>query len=192
MEKEKIVVVVCVIYFAAMILIGIIAARRNKATSDYLVAGRRLNVTMTAITLAAVQIGVGIVLSSATNGYDLGVWPGMYYAFGCGGGLIIAGLVTTKKLREQEGYVPLDYFAQRYGESKAIRLWAWISNVPSLLGIFIAQLLASGGILAGFGIPFKTGVVVTAVVILIYCTVGGMWGRQPSSQWACRSWQWPS
>ena len=88
MEKEKIVVVVCVIYFAAMILIGIIAARRNKATSDYLVAGRRLNVTMTAITLAAVQIGVGIVLSSATNGYDLGVWPGMYYAFGCGGGLI--------------------------------------------------------------------------------------------------------
>lgn len=167
---------VCVIYFAAMILIGIIAARRNKATSDYLVAGRRLNVTMTAITLAAVQIGVGIVLSSATNGYDLGVWPGMYYAFGCGGGLIIAGLVTTKKLREQEGYVPLDYFAQRYGESKAIRLWAWISNVPSLLGIFIAQLLASGGILAGFGIPFKTGVVVTAVVILIYCTVGGMWG----------------
>lgn len=72
----------------------------------------------------------------------------MYYAFGCGGGLIIAGLVTTKKLREQEGYVPLDYFAQRYGESKAIRLWAWISNVPSLLGIFIAQLLASGGILA--------------------------------------------
>ena len=175
MEKEKIVVIVCVIYFAAMVLIGVIAARRNKATSDYLVAGRKLNVTMTAITLAAVQIGVGIVLSSATNGYDLGVWPGMY-AFGCGGGLIIAGLVTTKKLREQEGYVPLDYFAQRYGESKAIRLWAWISNVPSLLGIFIAQLLASGGILAGFGIPFKTGVVVTAVVILIYCTVGGMWG----------------
>ena len=43
MEKEKIVVVVCVIYFAAMILIGIIAARRNKATSDYLGAGRRLN-----------------------------------------------------------------------------------------------------------------------------------------------------
>ena len=39
---------------------------------------------MTAVTLAAVQIGVGIVLSCATNGYNLGVWPGMYYAFGCG------------------------------------------------------------------------------------------------------------
>ncbi len=176
MSRESIVVVVCVIYFAAMVLIGIMAAKRNRDTSDYLVAGRKLNVLMTAVTLAAVQIGVGIVLSCATNGYNLGVWPGMYYAFGCGGGLIIAGLVTTKKLREQEGYVPLDYFAQRYGESKGIRLWAWISNVPSLLGIFIAQLLASGGVLAGFGIPFEMGVVITAVVILIYCTVGGMWG----------------
>lgn len=45
--------------------------------------------------------------------------------------------------------VPLDYFAKRYGDSKGIRFWAWISNVPSLLGIFIAQLLACGGILAG-------------------------------------------
>lgn len=176
MEGNTIVVSVCIIYFIAMVAIGIFAARRNKKTTDYLVAGRKLNITMTAVTLAAVQIGVGIVLSSATNGYNDGVWPGIYYAIGCGGGLIIAGLLTARKLRAQEGYVPMDYFAQRYGESRAIRLWAWLSNVPSLLGIFVAQLLAAGGILAGFGIPFKAGVVLTAVVILVYCTIGGMWG----------------
>ena len=176
MEGNTIVVSVCIIYFIAMVAIGIFAARRNKKTTDYLVAGRKLNITMTAVTLAAVQIGVGIVLSSATNGYNDGVWPGIYYAIGCGGGLIIAGLLTARKLRAQEGYVPMDYFAQRYGESRAIRLWAWLSNVPSLLGIFVAQLLAAGGILAGFGIPFKAGVVLTAVVILVYCTIGGRWG----------------
>lgn len=176
MDKNTIIVIICVLYFFTMVGTGIFASRKNKKTSDFLVAGRKLNVFMTAITLAAVQIGVGIVLSSATNGYNMGVWPGIYYSIGCGGGLILAGLLTTKKLREQEGYVPLDYFAERYGDSKGVRLWAWISNVPSLLGIFIAQLLACGGILAGFGIPFKWGVVITAVVILIYCTVGGMWG----------------
>ena len=176
MTGNQIIITVCIIYFIVMVLIGIIAAKRNKKTSDFLVAGRGLNVPMTAVTLAAVQIGVGIVLSSATNGYNSGVWPGIYYAIGCGGGLIVAGLLAVKKLREQEGYVPLDYFAERYGDSKIIRLWAWISNVPSLLGIFIAQLLAAGSILSGFGIPFNTGVVITAVVILIYCTIGGMWG----------------
>ncbi len=79
----------------------------------------------------------------------------MYYAFGCGGGLIIA-TCDDEEVKGRGRLCALDYFAQRYGDSKGIRLWAWISNVPSLLGIFIAQLLASGGILAGFGIPFKT------------------------------------
>ncbi len=176
MSANQIVVVVCVLYFIAMIGIGVFAAKRNKNTSDYLVAGRNLGVGMTAITLAAVQIGVGIVLSSATNGYNGGVWPGVYYAIGCGGGLIVAGLFAVKKLRQQDGYVPLDYFAERYGDSRWIRLWAWLSNVPSLLGIFIAQLLAAGSILSGFGVPFRWGVIITACVILIYCTVGGMWG----------------
>lgn len=48
--------------------------------------------------------------------------------------------------------------------------------------------------------PFKTGVVVAAVVILItHCTVGAWQGvvltdgrTVASSQWACRSQQWPS
>jgi len=57
-----------------------------------------------------------------------------------------------------------------------VRIWAWISNVPSLLGIFIAQLLACGSILSGFGIPFSTAVIVCSIVILIYTTIGGMWG----------------
>lgn len=174
--ENQIVGIICSIYFFSMIGTGIYAAKRNKKASDFLVAGRKLNVIMTGITLAAVQIGVGIVLSSATNGYSMGIWPGLYYALGCGGGLIVAGLLTAKKLRTQEGYVPLDYFAERYGDSRGIRLWAFISNVPSLLGIFIAQLLACGGILSGFGIPFETAVVLTAMVILIYCTIGGMWG----------------
>ena len=176
MGGNTVIVTICVVYFLVMIGTGIYASRKNKKASDFLVAGRKLNAPMTAITLAAVQIGVGIVLSSATNGYNEGVWPGIYYSIGCGGGLILAGLLTARKLRQEEGYVPLDYFAKRYGDSKGIRFWAWISNVPSLLGIFIAQLLACGGILAGFGIPFGAGVVITAVVILIYCTIGGMWG----------------
>ncbi len=176
MSSNQIIVLVCVLYFVVMIGTGIFAAKRNKKTSDFLVAGRKLNVVMTAITLAAVQIGVGIVLSGATNGYNDGLWPGIYYALGCGGGLILAGLLVTKKLRAQEGYVPLDFFAQRYGDSRGVRFWAWLSNVPSLLGIFIAQMLACGSILEGFGIPFRWGVVLCAGVILVYCTIGGMWG----------------
>jgi SSS family solute:Na+ symporter len=176
METNTIVIITASVYFLTMIGTGVYAAKRNKKTSDYLVAGRNLGWVMTAVTMAAVQIGVGIVLSSATNGYNGGVWPGVYYALGCGGGLLVAGVVTTRKLKAQDGYVPMDFFSQRYGDSRGIRFWAWLSNVPSLLGIFIAQMLACGGILAGFGLPFGWGVILSAGVVLIYCTIGGMWG----------------
>lgn len=172
MGGNTVIVTICVVYFLVMIGTGIYASRKNKKASDFLVAGRKLNAPMTAITLAAVQIGVGIVLSSATNGYNEGVWPGIYYSIGCGGGLILAGLLTARKLRQEEGYVPLDYFAKRYGDSKGIRFWAWISNVPSLLGIFIAQLLACGGM---WGVVLtdviQTGIIIVGIPILAIATL---------------------
>jgi SSS family solute:Na+ symporter len=176
MEKVSMVIIVCCSYFLIMIVIGILVMTRNKKTSDFLVASRKLSLPLTVATLSAVQIGAGIILGGSATGAEMGVWPGMWYSIGCGGGLILAGIFVAAKLRQKEGYVPLDFFEKRYGPNKWIRLWAFTSNVPSLLGIFIAQLLACGNILAGFGIPFYKGVILCASVILIYSTLGGLWG----------------
>ena len=176
MEKSTTVLIVCGIYFVAMILIGFYVQKRNKKASDFLIAGRKVNLPMTIATLAAVQIGAGVVLGSASTASGMGVWPGMWYSLGCGGGLIVAGLLFAKKMRRKDSFVPLDFYERRYGPNKWVRLWAWISNIPSLLGIFVAQLLACGSILAAFGVPFYTGVVICAIVILLYSTLGGMWG----------------
>jgi len=176
MEKSTVVILVCCAYFGIMILIGIFVMARNRKASDFLVAGRKLSLPFTVATLSAVQIGAGIILGGSSTGASMGIWPGMWYSLGCGGGLIIAGILVAGKLRQKENFVPLDFFEKRYGSNKWIRLWAWISNVPSLLGIFIAQLLACGNILSGFGIPFYKGVIICAMVILIYSTLGGLWG----------------
>ena len=176
MDRNATVLLICGIYFVIIIAVGIFASRKNKKTSDFLVAGRALGAGLIAIMLTSVQIGVGIVLGGTHNGYTDGVWYGMYYALGCGGGLILAGLLTARKLRNKEGYVPIDYFASRYGESRGIRFWAWLSNVPSMLGIFIAQVLACASILSGFGMTFGQGVVATAAGIILYVLVGGRLG----------------
>ena len=176
MDKTTIVLIVCCLYFVILIIAGVYVSAKNKKTSDFLLAGRKLNLPFSIATLSAVQIGAGIILGGSANGAEMGIWPGMWYALGCGGGLILAGLLVAGKLRQKDSFVPLDFYESRYGANKWIRLWAWISNVPSLLGIFIAQLLACGSILSGFGIPFSTGVTVCSMVILIYTTVGGMWG----------------
>jgi len=60
MDRSAIVILVCCIYFSMMIGAGIYAMSRNKKTSDFLVAGRKLNLLFTVATLSAVQLGIFI------------------------------------------------------------------------------------------------------------------------------------
>jgi len=175
MDGKTIVLLSCLLYFVVLICVGFWAKNRNKKATDFLVAGRKVGLLMTATTVAAVQVGAGVVLGGASTGFQYGVWPGMYYALGCGGGCILAGLFIAKKMRQKDGVVPMDFFEARFGRYKIVRFWAWLSNVPSLLGIFIAQMLACGSILAAFGVPFWMGVAACALIILIYSSIGGLW-----------------
>jgi SSS family solute:Na+ symporter len=163
-------------YLIAMVLIGFCLSRRIKLASDFLIAGRKLGLLLTTATLAAVQLGAGVVMGGAEIGAQHGIWPGMWYGIGCGGGLILAGLLVAAKLRKKKGYVPMDFFAQRFGERKWVRLWAWFSNIPSLLGIFVAQIMAAGTISAIFGLSYEQGVIISGIVIALYSVMGGMWG----------------
>src|SRR5215468_2921149 len=159
------IVAIVVLYLAVTVVVGAALSARIKRASDYLVAGRTLGLAMTTASLAALQIGAGVVLGGAEVGASSGVWPGTWYGLGCGLGTILAGLVAAKKLRTVGGIVPIDFFALRYGESRFVRVWAWLSNIPSLLGIFAAQLMACGTVLSAFGFSFRSGVLVVGAVI---------------------------
>ena len=167
---------VVALYMLGTLVAGVLLSSRIKRISDYLVAGRQLGVALTTASLAAVQIGAGVVLGGAEVGAASGLWPGMWYGLGCGLGLILAGLVAAERLRTLGGIVPIDFFAHRYGESRGVRLWATLSNIPSLLGIFAAQLMAAGSVLSGFGIEFTTAVLGIGAVILVSNVMSGMWG----------------
>jgi SSS family solute:Na+ symporter len=164
------------IYMLAMIAVGFYLRERIRSVTDFLVAGRKLGLALTTATMAAVQIGAGVILGGAELAAQDGAWPGMWYGLGCGGGLVLAGWLVAPRIRGQNAYVPLDYFGRRYGESRPVRFWAWLSNIPSLLGVFVAQLMASGNVFTLFGFTYAEGVWASALVIMLYCVVSGMWG----------------
>lgn len=172
---EPILLTVIAVYFALMLTLGAVLSRRNRSASDFLVAGRKLGVVMTTATLAGVQIGAGIVLGSAETGAQSGMWPGVWYGLGCGFGLILAGVVVASKLWGNRGYTPLDFFCRRYAERPWVRLWAAVCNVPSLLGIFIAQILAAASLLSIFGFAYTPALLLIGAVIGVYSVLGGMW-----------------
>jgi len=176
MPDETILGLVVIVYLSALIALGVLMSRRVATTSDFLVAGRRLGLPLTTATLAAVQLGAGVILGGSAMAAEFGLWPGVWYGIGCGGGLILAGFLVASKLRKEGGYVPLDFFSSKYGERKWVRIWGWMSNIPSLLGIFVAQLMAAGSILTIFGFGYTQGIVIVAVAIMLYSALGGMWG----------------
>jgi SSS family solute:Na+ symporter len=165
---------VVTIYLLITVGISFYLGKRVKTTTDFLIAGRKLGLLLTTATLAAIQLGAGVILGGAELGAQSGLWPGMWYGIGCGGGLILAGFFVASKLRRRGGYVPLDFFADRYGEKKWVRFWGWLSNIPSLLGIFVAQVMAAGTIFSLFGVDYKTGIIISGVVIMLYSVLGGM------------------
>ncbi|MCP4709142.1 MAG: sodium:solute symporter family protein [Planctomycetes bacterium] len=179
---------VVTVYLAVMVGIGVLVSRRIKLASDFLVAGRKLGLVLTTATLAAVQIGAGVIVGGAEKGAANGIWPGMWSGIGFGGGLIVAGLLVAAKMRQHGGYVPLDFFGYRYGERKGVRIWAWLSNIPSLLGVFVAQLMAAGYIIRTIYLNDAYGDVLDAntikfisiaiigIVVVLYSVLGGMWG----------------
>ena len=159
-----------------MVAVGILLSRRIKVASDFLIAGRKLGLWLTTGTLVAVQIGVGVTLGGAELAAEYGMWPGVWFGIGSGGGLILAGLIASAPMRRRGGYVPLDFFASRYSETRVVRLWAWFSNIPSLLGVFVAQIMAAGSVLSIFGFSYSRGIILIGLVIMVYSVSSGMWG----------------
>ena len=146
MHDDTILALVVITYLLVVIGLGVSMSRRVRLASDFLVAGRKLGLGLTTATLAAVQLGAGVILGGAAMAAEFGIWPGVWYGLGCGGGLILAGFLVASRMRREGGYVPLDFFSKRYGERRWVRVWGWMSNIPSLLGIFVAQLMAAGSI----------------------------------------------
>jgi SSS family solute:Na+ symporter len=167
---------VLIFYLALSLGIGFYTGGRAKSATDFLIAGRQLGLGLITATMSAVQIGAGVVLGGAEVAATSGVWPGLWYGIGCGGGLILAGLLVAARLRRLGGVVPLDFFGKRFGERRWVRIWAWLTNIPSLMGILVAQLLAAGSVLSIFGMDFRHGVILISVVLLFYSVMAGMWG----------------
>ena len=99
MPEDTTLALVVATYLAGLIAIGVFMSKRVALASDFLIAGRKLGLPLTTATLAAVQLGAGIILGGSAMAAEFGVWPGVWYGLGCGGGLILAGLLVAGKMR---------------------------------------------------------------------------------------------
>lgn len=162
-------------YLILQFAIAYIASRSIKVEADYFVAGRRLGVFAVAMSVFATWFGAESVMGSSGAVAEQGLAGGSTDPFGYTLCLLAMATFLAFKMREAGVVTFVDFFWQRFG---ATANWiAAILSIPTSVIWASAQLLAMGEIVAAVtGLDTTVGLVLGAVLIIIYTTVGGLLG----------------
>ena len=162
------------IYMIMMIPIGIYASRRVKSSQDFVLAGRHLPFSMAMATVFATWFGSETFLGAGSRMAEGGFLSVIEDPFGAGLCLVLIGLFFAKKLYRCHNLTIGDYFHERYNKTVATLLslaiiltyFGWVAAQFVALGIILNMLL---------GIPAITGMIIAALIVVVYTYVGGMW-----------------
>ncbi|MCA9257655.1 MAG: sodium:solute symporter family protein [Planctomycetales bacterium] len=165
---------VIVAYVAVMYAIAWWASRRVVSVDDFLVAGRRLPLSLAWMTLLATWFGAGTMLAVPDEVRVQGLRAVALDPLGAGFCLLFVGaFVAGPMWREQLLTVP-QFFGRRFGPL-AETVSACLL-VPSYFGWIAAQFVAVAGMLHYFfDLDERIGLVLAALVGGGYTLLGGMW-----------------
>lgn len=162
-----------IIYMTILLIVGYWANKQIEVMDDFLLAGRRLGLLLTAGALAATHFGGGMVMGGGEYGFIHGL-SGAWYGISCGIGLILLGFLTASKFRSLAFYTVPDYLEHRYG-GKTLRTMGALLSLVAIIGIIAAQVLSARGALAILGFTGNTGAVIATIIFIVYTALGGLW-----------------
>ncbi len=168
--------IVFLLYFVAVIFIGIFTYKRVKKSADYALAGQTLGWPVTIGTLVATMIGSSAAMGKAGAAYHYGIgimWSPTAILIG----YIIFSLFIAHKLRRSDAWTVPDILEKRFG--LGVRRLSSVVLVLAVISIYGAQLIAMGIVfkLAGepLGISHELAILIAGLILVAYTTLGGLY-----------------
>lgn len=174
------ILVVIVIYLLLVIFTGVMIGRRTKKNSEgFFLGGRRMGPLVTAMSAEASDMSSYLLMGIPGVAYLTGLADATWTAIGLGIGTYFNFLLVSKRLRRYSAKIEAitipGFFSKRFGDKTKV-----IETVAALIIIiFFIPYVASGLQAMGklfntlFAMDYMAGVVIGALVILSYATVGG-------------------
>ncbi|WP_432093437.1 sodium:solute symporter family protein [Streptomyces sp. bgisy100] len=165
-------------YFGVMVLIGWWSHRRVGDVRDFFTAGGRMPWWLTGISHHMSGYSAVLFVAYASVAYTAGITV-YFWAFATIGiGVGIGSPVFAprwNRLRSRIGVAsPLEYLAKRYSVPTQ-QAMAWSGSALKIFDI-AAKWFAVATLLHVFtGVDYNLGILITGLVTLSYCTVGGLW-----------------
>lgn len=154
------------------------ATQKQNTTTDYLLASRNVNPWLVALSAMATGQSGLLFIGQVGFAYTIGL-SAIWLTIGWAIGDYIAWWFVFKRFRQVSEEISADTVSSFLGqETKGIR---WITRISALITIAFlgsyaaAQLVAGGKALhAVFDWNYSLGVIVGAIVVVIYCFSGGI------------------
>lgn len=156
-------------------------------THDFVIAGRQLGLGFGIAGLLAVWTWViGILLPiGVTFQYGL---SGLFWFTVPNGAAVIAVIPFAKKLRRlmPHGYTISEFVSARYGGAKLARIVVVAGILFGAIQIVTVNLKGASLMVATiFGLPEGVVATISAIVILLYISLGGLWASISTSTLMC-------
>jgi sodium/proline symporter len=166
-----------IIYLIIILYIGIKSVNKNKTNADYLLADRKLGAWTISLSERASGESAWLLLGLPGAALISGMLE-MWVVIGSLSGIILAWKFLAKPIRDLAGeYDSLtlpDLIARYFNDEKTLRLIASLIITFFFTFYVAAQFNGAGKVLnVMFGIPQETGMLIGAVVILLYTILGG-------------------
>lgn len=162
-------------YLGGCILIGILASRRVLGSrEEYWVAGRSVGTLVNAMAIMATLASGGSIIGVMGLAYQQGIPATLALFAGAVVGFPLASILVARPLRNFGKYTITDFLAFRYPNA-LVKFLVPTLIVVSFTAYTVAQMKAAG-ITANalLGIPYDIALTLSAVVFILYVSVGGM------------------
>ena len=175
------IVILCTIlaYMCVLLGVGFYNAKKNKSSEDFYLGGRKMGPLVVAMSAEASDMSSWLLMGLPGVAYLTGVADAFWTAAGLALGTYLNWLIVSRRLRRYSQHlgaitVP-GFLAKRFHDKKNI-----ITAIAALMiVVFFVPYVASGFAACGklfnslFGMEYMTGVILFAVIIIIYTIIGG-------------------
>ena len=163
------------IYFSLVITIGVLARRAVATSEDFLLSGRSLPAWVTGIAFVSANLGAIEILGMAANGAQYGISTVHFYWIGAVPAMIFLGLVMMPFYYGSRVRSVPEFLRRRF--NRPTHLFNALSFAAAAVLTAGVNLYALALVIkALIGWPIWLSVILSAVFVLAYITLGGLSG----------------
>lgn len=173
------ILVTIALYLIVMVIIGIACSKKNKNSDDFYLGGRKLGPLVTAMSAEASDMSSWLLMGLPGLALMTGLAEATWTAIGLAVGTYLNWLIVAKRLRVYSQRINAvtipEFFSKRFGDDKKIlTVFAALFIIVFFIPYTASGFSACGKLFSAlFGTEYVTAMIISAAVIVIYCTLGG-------------------